>query len=958
MNTKSFFRSLLLAIALPIFGGIAIAQQSFGGTPLSFAASGLRKTTSFKVEPHIVPLDFNVDDIRQRSLWENARQGKAPVVGKLISCSFDFVRDAQKIFTTDEVEVYRMAISTEGTPAGVNLYYSDFFIPKGGKLYIYDEARRHLLGSYTHDTHGRHGAFATEPLPGNSLILEYERPLHTDMPSLHIEAIGYLIKPVLFGNEATGGLDQSDPYLTTVCQININCPEGDEWQDEKAGVVTYIQLIQEGNEWFQSACSGNLMNNSAQDFKPYIITAAHCAGEERGTSNTNGKWAGGFLLPQDKLDQWIFGFHYERPRCSNGELAHYNVKTMTGCYVRSYLSLYGYSDGMLLELKEQVPQEYRVFYNGFDASEKVPTKGVGIHHPAQDSKKIALYDGGVKVTRWNTTDSRGGVSDHFRFSYQSGQTEGGSSGSSLFDENKLVVATLTGGSDINCKGNNFYGRLFSHWDKYKDKGDLYNMSKFLDPQNKGRKLSGTWRNGYTSLKTIKSIKTSIDSKGENVTLEWTAVPPHSQGYTITYDVYRNRNKIAEVESSKNSFIDPIDMNMRTIGTNLYAVVPRYTLQDGTSETAAPIYTTAYLGKVRYEVPENSIKRTVTDQGVKLAWDQITNAQVITKYDPSKANYQTTGKLRTLSANYTRVWLLNTWRTESFGSDEDLYISQINFVPAQAGKTYQLVVHQRGSQPSVVVTKSPAGTEATNQMHHVVLAQPFKVSNKQSLFVGYQHRPTTPHSIRIVEGSADDEYTYNGGKIFLLGNTYTGEGIFDVTKELEENLGLKGYLALELVFTNNPNPLVAPITDPWIRSYYPTAFPKIKHYEVYKNGSLLGHTASANEQDRNYTDPIGKEGDSYIIKAVYEDYPNELNIEQLKAAQEPCVYPAIFDNYLNIGHTEQVQALHIYNLQGALLLSVDNTTPNSTISTEELPEGEYIAVLSVAGKQITQKVIKR
>lgn len=949
--------AFLSSVIVLISGATAFAQQSFGGWPLSFSSTTFRSTSVKQTPEFVIPLNFNVDDEMQRAHWGIGRRGKNPSIGRLIPHTLDFAQQAAKVFSTESTEVYRMIITTEGTPGAVNLYYSDFTIPEGGKLYIYDREQKKVLGSYTADTHKQKGSFATEPLPGNTLVLEYERPLKSPMPSIKIEALGYLFRPVLLGAEVTGGLDQSDPYISTACQININCPQGEEWQDEKAGVVTYIQLIDDFGVWVQSACSGNLMNNSAEDFKPYILTAAHCAGERLGSSETTGQWAGGFKIPQEKMDQWIFGFHYERPRCSSGELAHYNVKTLTGCQIRSYISPYGASDGMLLELNQQVPEDYRVYYNGFDATEAIPTKGVGIHHPAQDSKKIAVLDGEVALDQWFDGSSRGGADDHFRFLYKEGQTEGGSSGSSLFAANKLVVATLTGGENEPCGGHNYYGRMFSHWDKYKSQGPLTYMSKFLDPLNKGRKLTGTWRNGYKPLQTLKKLTATISPEGKHVTLAWDPLPAHEQGYAISYSVYCNGEKLAELDASKNSYTDAVTYNRRAAGVVHYTVVPRYTIAPDKKEATAPIRTTLFLGKVHYDVPEKDIQRTQSDKGVVLTWNQIINAQAISKFDPDQAKYVTVNGPKKVASYFTYIWMTDIWRTEALGTGDNLYLSQINFVPARTERSYSLLINQRGQLPLIKTFRvSKTEGDITHKMIPVVLEQPFKVDPLQNLYVGYQQQYNYPHGVRVAKGSTDENYIYDGLKVLLIGNSDLNGMLFDFTSDFIKEVPRIGYLAMELVFTDSPQPLTEPITDPWIRSRHAASFPIVKYYEVYKNGTLVGKTASASETDRTYTDAEGKENDRYSIKAVY-DYPQELANEQLIDTDEPYLYPAVFDNNLRLSRPDAVESIRLYNLQGVEVLALDASSLESSIDTESLAKGTYMAVIRTGGKQINQKVIK-
>lgn len=54
--------------------------------------------------------------------------------------------------------------------------------------------------------------------------------------------------------------------------VDINCEEGEQWQDHKNGVVKMIIPI--GTSSF--LCTGAILNNTKEDLKPYLLTAFHC----------------------------------------------------------------------------------------------------------------------------------------------------------------------------------------------------------------------------------------------------------------------------------------------------------------------------------------------------------------------------------------------------------------------------------------------------------------------------------------------------------------------------------------------------------------------------------------------------------------------------------------------------------------------------------------------------------
>ncbi len=961
-KVKSIFRSLTVGAAVLSVGSVAYAQQSFGGQPRSFSSASLRSAgAEQELRVQNVPLNFNVDDELSRASWTAARQGVAPRIGKVINSEISFTESAQLVATEGNTNIYRMMVSTEGTPSGVVFYYKDFFIPQGGKLYIYDVDQKQILGAYTYETHPQHGAFATEPLSTNTVVFEYEAPAGVEMPSIEIEGLGYMYAAVPF--RALGeSIDASDPYLSKACQINVNCVEGNDWQTEKAGIVALIQKIPGTgyNSYDMSACSGNVLNNTNVDFKPYVISAAHCAGEKKGLgSSKEGEWKGEFKIPQTIMNQWIFGFNYERPRCSNGNYADYNVKSLVGCKMLSYLPIYGYSDGLLLELSNDIPKEYRVYYNGFDASGDIPKKGVGIHHPASDSKKISTYDenSGMIHAEWRTPSSTGGDKDHFKFKFTAGQTEGGSSGSSLFNENKLVIGTLTGGETIPCLGANWYGRLSSHWDKYKSKGNQYDMSHFLDPKTQGKTktLKGTWREGFMPLLTIKGVDATITEGGKKIALKWDALPEHSQKYPISYLVYRDDTQLTT--TTETTYTDELTPEVISRGATRYSVIPQYQI-DGKYEKTAPAYASVYVAPVEKEA--HNVKVTAATKGVQITWDPVINGQTISKNKNESKRFATVNSISSTvpSSKVEKVWIADTWRTESYPS-EDIYLSQVNFVPAKVGVDVNLIIYQKGMNPIVERVAVPDWA-STSEYFRYALKKPVKISNKQNLVVGFEMTPSTPgYDVRQFSGSKDDHFETDGARlIFIVKSESSREPnqTVDYTKAWDtwESKGRKGYLAMELMFTNVANPLIYPWEGTWTRAQYPGTFPKVKGYKVFKGNTLVKQV----ENVRYTEDESGSTSDKYRVEAIY-DYPEYLGTEEIKLAnKEVYAYPAVFGNTLNINRADLVKEVKIYDVQGRLMLTHSADAPSQAINTQTLAAGTYMVVLKTDNGTISQKVVKQ
>tara|TARA_Y100001970_G_C14213803_1_gene848479 strand:- start:1126 stop:2412 length:1287 start_codon:yes stop_codon:yes gene_type:complete len=126
------------------------------------------------------------------------------------------------------------------------------------------------------------------------------------------------------------------------------------------------------------------------------------------------------------------------------------------------------------------------YYAGWDRSSSSPQVSAGVHHPGGAPKKIN-YDNN------DTAYSDGWYSSntHWRLSWDEGGTEGGSSGSPLFDENKLIVGQLHGGSGECGNGTDYYGKISTSWTG--GGTSTTRLSNWLDPNGTGQtSISGTY----------------------------------------------------------------------------------------------------------------------------------------------------------------------------------------------------------------------------------------------------------------------------------------------------------------------------------------------------------------------------------------------------------------------------------------------------------------------------------
>lgn len=368
-------------------------------------------------------------------------------------------------------KIWSVNIKSEGAKS-LSLYYDKFWIPTGGELYIYNKEKTQFAGPYTSKNNHSSAYYATELIGGDQLTLEYFQPnTQNQLPQLHINRVAYGYKNI----GGLGGYGDSDD-----CHVNANCSEGNDWQNQKTSVCR----IQIPDGWFVGLCSGALINNTNGDCRPLVLSADHC-------------FSGGNISNND-LNQTIYYFNYESNGCNNS--VPNNYESITGCELLSNSGGQGDvgdSDFFLVELNSE--PSFDPYFSGWDRSNTAATSGVSIHHPSGDIKKISTFNQSL-VTASGLQGS-GDNTTHWRVYWDDTQnghsvTEGGSSGSPIFNQNGLIVGDLTGGSSY-CYATNqpdIYGKLWHGWDQMGNNSSSQ-LKPWLDPNNSGvTVLNGSYCN--------------------------------------------------------------------------------------------------------------------------------------------------------------------------------------------------------------------------------------------------------------------------------------------------------------------------------------------------------------------------------------------------------------------------------------------------------------------------------
>lgn len=475
----------LIAAIIVFLYNSGYAQISKGGLPKSFELKGISQTI-----PTILMPDVNVDsllviDSIESSLGIPFRFGYAFDVnfGLKNSGKWDTLKNGDKL--------WRLKIQSFDAYS-INLILDSFWLPIGAEFFVYNENHSMILGAFTSDvSNNPYNKFATDLVKGEVLVLDYYEPSYASGGMINVDKIIHGYINTFSGNGESGS-----------CNIDVNCPEGNDWCVEKS-VVSMI-LLADNTRW----CSGSLLNNVRQDLTPYYLTAFHCADND-----------GNGVLSQAEINQaqtWVFRFRYQSPTCNQG-IEPLSWGSIAGATLRANNHP---TDMLLMELTAQPPSGFGVLYAGWDRAASTPQSGVGIHHPRGDVMKISTYNG-------NVTSVVVGPYNLWELSFTDGVTEPGSSGAPLFNQNRQIVGQLLGtytANPISCSNPSadvLYGRFDLSWTG--GGTPQTRLRDWLDPDN-----TGTMYVGATSP-TIYLINKTLTSTHNFAALE----DIHIEGNVLT-----------------------------------------------------------------------------------------------------------------------------------------------------------------------------------------------------------------------------------------------------------------------------------------------------------------------------------------------------------------------------------------------------------------------------------------
>jgi hypothetical protein len=544
----------LLSLGLGILLGSISLQAQIAASHSPFAMN--------KYTPTQIITPPNMEMIKAQDI-ERDKNGQYYRIGVATNTDINPLNSGLWTTMNNGDRLWQIRIQSPGAEA-LSFIFSNFKLYDNASFWVQDKNGNYLYRTLTQKDVLEHYQQHVELCFGDEMVLNLLEPYGTRPSELQLEQVMYDYRST--GNPNIQKINESD-----ACEVNVNCsPEGDDWQQEKRGIARVLVVDPAG----QGYCSGTLINNTAMDCKPYFLTALHC-GVDATTANFN---------------NWKFYFGYEAPTCVNptstGTLASHVI---SGCVKKATSNCNGGdtgSDFLLVQMGTATNEAsiistlknstFNAYWNGWDANNVASTRGVGIHHPAGDIKKISAYTSALTSTSW------GGVAanTHWQLVWAAttnghGVTEGGSSGSPLFtynNGNSRVIGTLTGGGSY-CTATSSpdqYGKMSYHWNSNTTAGNIP-LKNFLDPGNTGLLVLDGYSNpcspaGIEEVETENSISIYPNPTTDQLTVDYSSLGEAS----VSILVYDMTGKLLKSVANQKGGL--LQINTATFAKGIYQVV--------------------------------------------------------------------------------------------------------------------------------------------------------------------------------------------------------------------------------------------------------------------------------------------------------------------------------------------------------------------------------------------------
>lgn len=433
-------RFLYISILFLLFCTVdSYAQLAEGGIPRR--PSVLKKTSSRNLDMPLVSNDILRWEAEQIQLENTLKPLR---FAHSFEVSVSPFSHGEWLRSDDGWWIWQITIKSDDAYS-LNLIFGDYNPLSGDRLFLFTPDYSYVLGAYTNLNITEGNVLAVSPLPGDELVVQFETAVYPDYVPFIIKRINHDFVGILkfFDTRRPLGKTAGD------CIPDINCEVADSWREVQNSVC---RVMVEGKE----LCTGTLLNNTASNSRPFVLTANHCI------SNRN------------KAISSLFLFNYESPYCGSidGDVSN----SISGSVLRATHDSLDFS---LVELSVQPPPSFRPYYAGWNRASTATDTVACIQHSQGDIKKISIDNDSPVISSFGLSGyTNNGFWRVNRWEY--GATEEGASGGPLFNVNGQVTGSLVGGnSRCSYPFNDYFSRFDLAWDHRAD--SAWQLKYWLDP---------------------------------------------------------------------------------------------------------------------------------------------------------------------------------------------------------------------------------------------------------------------------------------------------------------------------------------------------------------------------------------------------------------------------------------------------------------------------------------------
>lgn len=348
----------------------------------------------------------------------------------------------------------------------INVTLANAHLAPDETIYVYSPSGNQVQ-TFTWNDNQPNGYLQSLPIVSDSLIVEFHSASGR-APEFCVQSVNLGFLPTeLSGlpltranrNKALGSVGAS-----AECNINASC-----YPDAVNLTRATCRLLINGNLFG----TGELIRNTADDATPYILTSAHCLGDE-------------------EFKTCIARFGFEYSKCQD-EAAFASYEEISGATQEVFIES---RDVALLRLSKAPSAAMRPYWVGWNLEQKQTGKPFCIHHPSGDAMKVSVAADLVEGESYNGKSAFGKAFDrymHWRVTkWAVGTTEGGSSGSGLYNKQYQLIGCLSGGNaSCGVLSSDYFWQLGKSW--FATGSTSKTLADCLDPLNTGTtSVTGTY----------------------------------------------------------------------------------------------------------------------------------------------------------------------------------------------------------------------------------------------------------------------------------------------------------------------------------------------------------------------------------------------------------------------------------------------------------------------------------